>query len=91
MELDDIKKIVRLGVIEIIAEIMGVETEAIDALDNDSLIEGGLIDSVNIVSLVEFFGTQFNIEIEPEDLTIEYWDSINAISKYIQKKLNQQT
>ena len=88
MELNAIKKIVRLSVIEIIAEIMGVEKKEIDVHDDESLIEGGLIDSMNIVTLIEFLGTEFKIEIEPEDLTIEYWDNLNAISVFIQQKVN---
>lgn len=88
MNLDQIKKIVRLNVVEIIAGIMGVEAKEIEVLDSDSLVEDGLIDSVNIVSLIEYLSTEFNIEVEPEDLTIEYWDSIDAISSFTHKRLN---
>ena len=66
---------------------MMVSIEKIVVDDTDSLIEGGLIDSVNITSLIEVCNDEFIIDIEPEDLTIEYWDNINSISDFVYNKI----
>lgn len=89
MEPGKIKETVRNIVVKIVSEIMDVDTGEVEIEDDESLIEGGMIDSVNVMPLIEYFGAEFEIEVEPEELTLEYWDSINAIQGYIQMKLNE--
>jgi acyl carrier protein len=88
MEFTDIRGIVKESTIQIIAEGMELQVGEISICDDDSLIDGGLIDSMSILELIEVCQTEFGISIEPSDLTLENWDSINMISRFVQVKLN---
>lgn len=51
---------------------------------DDSLLEYGLVDSVKMLDLIRFIENKFNITVDEEDMLPEYFDSINAITQYIQ-------
>lgn len=85
----EIKTVVRNTVAKIISETMDIDMDKVAVRDDESLIESGLIDSVSIVPLIEYFGAEFEIEIEPEELTLEYWDSIKAITAFIEMKTSE--
>ncbi len=87
MKPDQIKKIIRENIKYIIADLMMISVKEVEVDNSDSLIEGGLIDSVSIVSLIEVCCDEFSIDIEAEDLTIEYWDNINSIADFIHNKI----
>jgi len=59
-----------------------------DISDNDSLLEKGVIDSVIMLELVAFLENKYSITIDKEDLMPDNFDSIIAIQKYIQSKVN---
>ena len=52
----------------------------------DSLIEAGVIDSLGIMKMLAFLGDEFQVTIEDEDVIPENFETINAISSYIEKK-----
>lgn len=56
---------------------------------NDNLIEEGIIDSLAILRLVNFVEVQFSVSIDPEDIIIENFESINTISNLIENKRNK--
>ena len=90
MELVEIQNTIRASIIEIITEDMEMETDEIDVKDDDSLIDGGLIDSMSILQLIEACQMEFDISIDPAELSIEHWDSINKICRFVQLKLNDE-
>lgn len=53
---------------------------------NTSLIEAGLIDSLSIFKLILFMEEQFAIKIHPEDITVENFETINALTALVQSK-----
>jgi len=58
-----------------------------EALRNDdSLLEKGIIDSVKMLDLISFLQEKYDIEIDDEDLYPENFDSLTAISHYIDSK-----
>ena len=58
-----------------------------DALkDDDSFLEGGIIDSTGVLELVSFIEEEFNISIGDEDLIPENLDSVNNVITYIKSK-----
>ncbi len=62
--------------------------ESEDSLSNsDSFLEKGLIDSMGILTLVEFVRDEYKICIEEEELIPENWDSVERIARYIEKKI----
>ena len=59
-----------------------------DAFSNeDSFLEKRLIDSMGVLSLVEFVAEQFQIPIEDSEIVPENWDSVNLITRFVQAKL----
>lgn len=54
---------------------------------NTTLIEAGLIDSLSIFKLILFMEEQFAIKIQPEDITVENFETINALTALLKSKL----
>lgn len=55
--------------------------------NTDSFLEKGLIDSMGIMTLVEFVKDKFAIDVEDEELIPENWDSVQRIASFVQNKL----
>ena len=55
--------------------------------NEDSFLEKRLIDSMGVLSLVEFVAEQFQIPIEDSEIVPENWDSVNLITRFVQAKL----
>lgn len=55
-----------------------------DPVDADEeLLLSGLVDSIGIMRLVGFIESDLNISIPPEDVTLENFSSVAAISAYL--------
>ena len=50
----------------------------------DDLLGSGLIDSMGVMRLVSFVEETFNIKIPPEDIVIENFMDVKAITKYVE-------
>lgn len=55
---------------------------------DENLLEQGVIDSLAIVKLVEFLEESFQIEVDDEERVPENFESIDALSAFVQKKRN---
>ena len=55
--------------------------------DETSFMEEGIIDSTGVLELVNFLEEDFDISIEDEELIPENLDSINNVTEYLSKKL----
>lgn len=53
---------------------------------DQSLIAGGLIDSLAVLDIVAFLEERFAIRFEPEDLTGENFDSITAMARLVRSR-----
>jgi acyl carrier protein len=53
----------------------------------DSFLEKGLIDSMGILTLVEFVTHKYSIVVEDEEMVPENWDSVQRIASFVQKKI----
>lgn len=56
--------------------------------NQDSFLDNGLIDSMGILTLVEFVKDKYFIAIADEELVPEHFDSVERISLFIQGKLS---
>jgi acyl carrier protein len=56
--------------------------------ENDSLLALGLIDSFGILEFVSFLEKDFGVECEPEDMTRSNFESLAAIYRFVESKLN---
>lgn len=54
--------------------------------DSDSLFDGNVIDSFGILELISFIEKKFKVSINPSEVTIENFDSIDKIVKLINSK-----
>jgi acyl carrier protein len=53
---------------------------------DQSLISGGLIDSLAVLDIVAFLEERFAIRFEAEDLTGENFDSITAMARLVRQR-----
>ena len=57
-------------------------------LDED-LLESGLLDSIGVIRLVGFVEKQFGFKVPPQDLTIENFETVNTIKKYLSEHFKE--
>jgi len=57
-------------------------------LDADSFLDNGIIDSTGILELIEFIEENFQITTENDELIPENLDSLNNVTRFVQKKMN---
>lgn len=56
-------------------------------LENDeSLVQGGTVDSLGIFLLIEFVERQFGIKVQPEDVVVENFETVNSIMSLVNAK-----
>jgi len=51
--------------------------------DEDSLVEGGIIDSTGILELIEFLESHFGIEVSETETVPENLGSISSLTKFV--------
>ncbi|MFZ0544606.1 MAG: acyl carrier protein [Candidatus Promineifilaceae bacterium] len=68
-------------------EFLGDKPGTVSASDN--LIEDGIIDSLAILMLIKYIEDQFSVTIEPEDVTLDNFESVGTISRLIEKRNTQ--
>lgn len=54
-----------------------------------SLMEAGIMDSTGVLELVAFLENEFGINVEDEELIPENLDSLDALSRYVARKLKK--
>lgn len=55
--------------------------------NNVSFIQEGIIDSMGVMELATFVNTEFGIQVEPQDVTPDNFDSVNKLAEYVRRKL----
>jgi acyl carrier protein len=63
---------------------LATERESFESDEN--LLEQGIIDSLAIVKLVEFLEERFQIEVTDDERIPEHFESIDALSAFVQQK-----
>jgi len=62
--------------------------EDVDSIESDqSLLEGGLIDSTGVLELVAFLETRYGIRIADDEIVPANLDSVKALVGYVSAKL----
>jgi acyl carrier protein len=54
--------------------------------DTDSLLQGGVIDSLGILDLVHYLEAEFGLHITDDELLPENFDSVDTIAKFVSTK-----
>ena len=73
-------------IIKYIQENLLVGKGEIELSPEDDLLGSGLLDSMGVMRLVGFIEENFNIKIPPQDIVIEHFMDVNAITKYVESK-----
>jgi acyl carrier protein len=55
--------------------------------NDDSFLGKGLIDSIGILTLVEFVQEKYAISVGDTEIVPENWDSVHRIAAFVQTKL----
>lgn len=71
---------------EIVQETVDGSGLDIEVDDDMSLIEGGLLDSMSIVKLVQELQQTFDIDIDFSDITITNFDSVKLLTEYVEAR-----
>jgi acyl carrier protein len=58
-----------------------------DLVDDESMLEKGIIDSTGVLELVAFIESAYEIKVEDEELIPENLDSVKNIVSYLERKL----
>lgn len=59
-----------------------------NTLDDDaSFLETGVVDSTGVMELVAFVQSQFGVTVEPQEIVVENFDSVNKVARFISRKL----
>lgn len=71
-----------------IAEEFGVPVDQ-EIGEEESLIAGGLIDSMGILALIDFIESDFDVQISENELVATNFESIAAIRAFVEGKRGQ--
>ena len=71
---------------QFIAENMLFSGEGFTHSDDASLLEAGIIDSIGVMELVTFVGSTFNVEVPPDDIVPDNFDSVQKLADYVKRK-----
>ena len=54
--------------------------------DDDSLLNGGLVDSMGVLTLLEFIESEFGVTVADSDLVADNFESIAAMRAFVDGK-----
>jgi acyl carrier protein len=57
--------------------------------ENESLIEGGIIDSLGVVELIGYIENAYGIVVGEDDLVSENFDTLAAIQTFISNRVSR--
>ncbi len=60
-----------------------------DLNDDDSFLQKGIIDSIGVIELTSFIQNEYGFKISVTDIVPENFDTVNRLTRYIQKKLER--
>ncbi|MBB5716875.1 phosphopantetheine-binding protein [Sphingomonas aerophila] len=58
-----------------------------EVADNESLLEGGLLDSLKLIDVVEELQARFKVRIKAKDLTPTHFDSLSSMKAFLDQLL----
>ena len=86
--MSDMRSTVREQIVEHIGQEHSAGMSNARTLDHQTrLIEEDIIDSLGIFVLVEFLERRFGIIIDPEEMVLENFETVDAIARMVEQKL----
>jgi acyl carrier protein len=56
--------------------------------ERTALVSGGILDSIGMLRLVSFLEAEFGVELEPEHLAPEHWETLSSIADMVTARLS---
>ena len=56
-----------------------------------SFLREGVLDSMGVMELVTYVATAFSVQVDPQDVTPENFDSVNRLARFIRQRQAQAT
>lgn len=63
-----------------------VDHPDVELSDDLDLLEADVLDSLGILTLVDFLESTFGIAVEPEDVTLDNFETVRAIADLVASK-----
>ncbi len=60
--------------------------ESVDIKEDDDLLSTGLLDSISVMKLIAFLEEEFDVEVPADEMVIENFISVSAISDFLNSK-----
>jgi len=76
---------IELSIREFIAHNILFNEQGFPYPDEASFLTEGIIDSIGVMELVSFVGDRFKIEVDPQDITPDNFDSVRRLADYVRK------
>ena len=70
---------------EKLLEILKRVKPEVDFVDKVDLVDEGILDSIDIVSIISEIETEYSIEIDPDEIDPDNFQSVSAILEMIKK------
>ena len=52
----------------------------------ESLLDGGIIDSMGVLEVVQFLEDEYGIEVTDDEMVDDHFDSIDSIARFVDSK-----
>jgi len=62
------------------------EEEQESVTENDDLLSEGILDSLGMMKLIRFVEDEFDVKVQPEDMTVENFTSVRSIVDYLKSQ-----
>ncbi len=56
--------------------------------DDEPLLDSGIVDSMGIIQLVGFLESEFDIEVDDDEILPEHFETMAGITAFVTTKLN---
>jgi acyl carrier protein len=77
---------VRPAITEYIKSEFVLDGSSVD-LDTANLLEEEVIDSLGIFTLVSFIEDRFGVTVEPEEVNLENFETVDAVTRLVESKM----
>jgi acyl carrier protein len=57
--------------------------------DSDNLLTKGVIDSLRMLDMISFLEEKYHLKIDEEELMPENFESIDAITRFVEQRINE--
>ena len=69
-----------------IAQNILFNTNGYPYLDEASFLDEGIVDSMNVLELVNYVEARYGIKVDQQDIVPDNFDSVRSLAAYVQRK-----